>query len=249
MSNKKYQIKTKHGVSHFVKKGEFINQCQSYFNENLSAKKKTEILFSYDSGVNWLSISEFKEHRQTIQNEKIHQEVNVNYSIKKNKSTTSWFNKILYLIITLGVIFYFIGSSNSELDNTQNKDIHEKSINDVPLDENIDNNTNETKDEGFQSEQNNLNENNVEPQKQESEPQWVNCSECHGRGEIVCRECNGTTLSFCGTCHGRGTFNSGNGTETCYYCKGALKLKCTRCYGKGTEGSCRRCGGRGQIQE
>jgi hypothetical protein len=79
--------------------------------------------------------------------------------------------------------------------------------------------------------------------------QWVNCNECHGRGEIVCRECNGTTLMFCGTCHGRGTFNSGNGTETCYYCKGALKVKCTRCYGKGIEGRCRRCGGRGQIQQ
>lgn len=91
------------------------------------------------------------------------------------------------------------------------------------------------------------NQNTYSNQNQQSErqKQWVNCPSCVGRGELVCRECNGTTLMFCGSCDGRGTFQG----KTCYLCKGALKVKCTPCYGKGTKGRCDRCHGKGQISE
>ena len=120
MSNKKYQIKTKNGVSFFVKKGEFINQCQSYFKENLTAKKKTEILFSYDSGVNWVSISHFKEHRQIIQNEINQQEKKNNSPYKKNKSSLTWGRIFIYLIIVVGILIYLFDSSKTDTFNHQN---------------------------------------------------------------------------------------------------------------------------------
>ena len=92
------------------------------------------------------------------------------------------------------------------------------------------------------SNSNNYSNKNRQPEKPQK---WVNCPSCGGRGELVCRECNGTTLMFCGSCDGRGTFQG----KTCYLCKGALKVKCTPCYGKGTKGRCDRCHGKGQIPE
>jgi hypothetical protein len=108
----------------------------------------------------------------------------------------------------------------------------------------IDDNT-ESSDNSSQTESNDNSSSNTY-QQPERQKQWVNCSYCRGKGEIVCTTCNGTTLEFCGTCGGRGTFN---GPQTCYYCKGALKVKCTNCNGKGNQGRCPRCGGRGQVQE
>ena len=68
--NNKYLFKIENDENSFATKNEFIDYCQARYNDCLRSGRKYNFYFSYDSGRTWYHISDFKELRQTIQNER-----------------------------------------------------------------------------------------------------------------------------------------------------------------------------------
>jgi hypothetical protein len=76
--------------------------------------------------------------------------------------------------------------------------------------------------------------------------QWVNCSDCHGKGINNCYTCGGKGRIECSNCYGKG-YTSYNDLM-CTACGGRGERQCTGgCYGKGTASICSYCNGRGQV--
>lgn len=96
----KYQIKTPQGISYFRKKSDFIENCQLYFNSNRSGVIERDIHFSYDNGITWIHIENFKRERQIIQNEKNTQESSHKNQTTENKGIgKSWPDYVAYVFI------------------------------------------------------------------------------------------------------------------------------------------------------
>ena len=66
----KYQYKTKDSIRAFDTKNEFIEFCQSRYNDSFNSRHNYNFYFSYDYGQTWHPIKDFKSLRPTIQNEK-----------------------------------------------------------------------------------------------------------------------------------------------------------------------------------
>jgi hypothetical protein len=77
-------------------------------------------------------------------------------------------------------------------------------------------------------------------------PQWINCGECGGKGEVRCRYCGGRGYVDCkgGVCID-GYDRDG---DLCRSCKGTNRQNCDYCGGPGWN-KCKNCEGRGQVYE
>ena len=74
--------------------------------------------------------------------------------------------------------------------------------------------------------------------------QWVNCRECHGTGTEVCWQCKGKGNIRCDHCTNGLVYG-----KTCSVCHGTGQREDRLCNGTGILGNCRKCKGRGQVQE
>jgi hypothetical protein len=117
----KYLVKNNNEEFYFDKKNDFIIYCQSQYNDwykihtqnkNSSYNKlqNIEITFSYDGGQTWNDIAEFKNERQSIQNEKV---------IKKSvpvseKKPSSWFSYLILIVLVIGGLHYYNNRDSSK---------------------------------------------------------------------------------------------------------------------------------------
>ncbi|KAL8127286.1 uncharacterized protein LOC141721296 [Apium graveolens] len=78
----------------------------------------------------------------------------------------------------------------------------------------------------------------------------VKCSDCGGRGDLVCPSCNADQehkMTKCLSCYGRGLIAHRDGSDTiCIKCKGKGQIPCVTC-GSGGLVKCRTCSGSGSI--
>lgn len=83
----------------------------------------------------------------------------------------------------------------------------------------------------------------------------VKCSDCSGRGDIVCSTCNvdlvpgfyKNQMTECSACYGRGLIAHRDGSDTiCVKCDGKGKLPCAACGSRGLI-KCVTCQGRGSL--
>lgn len=82
------------------------------------------------------------------------------------------------------------------------------------------------------------------------------CSECAGRGDIVCATCNAdqepglykeNQMSPCASCYGRGLIAHRDGSDTiCVKCNGKGKIPCATCGSRGLI-KCLKCAGSGSL--
>lgn len=278
MRNTKYQIKTPQGVTSIPKKNDFINQCQTYFNQSINSKKPVNISFSFDSGNEWYDIIHFKELRMTIQNEKT--QVVSRESNETSKSATNSFSLVKVLVWSIAIYGLMM--------------IVDKNFTNIPIYDKINYQVKE-----FFSADKNLN-NSLEDKNptesthsshKEEESDIINeniCSNCKGEGFTLgctswgcdngyshCQSCGGKSFDTygrtCISCYGKGIVycqqcngNYQNLKEVCLTCYGkkyTKKIQCTECkgrvlkegdngYSEGLSGThCIRCVGSGIIEE
>ncbi|KAI3772640.1 hypothetical protein L6452_03830 [Arctium lappa] len=82
------------------------------------------------------------------------------------------------------------------------------------------------------------------------------CSDCVGRGDIVCAQCNAdkdsgfykeNQMSPCAACYGRGLIAHKDGSDTlCVKCNGKGKIPCSTCGSRGLV-QCPKCQGSGSL--
>jgi hypothetical protein len=92
----KYQFKTKDSIKTFDTKNEFIEHCQARYKDSFNSRRTFGFYFSYDYGRNWYPIQDFKELRQTIQNEK-KSEFFYSNSTKHTASSFNWIGSVVIL--------------------------------------------------------------------------------------------------------------------------------------------------------
>lgn len=237
----KYQIKTPNGNSFLPTKNDFINHCQSFYNDSLKSKKPLETHFSFDGGENWYDIKDFKALRQTIQNEK---QINPNQVPKGKKSKSSWLTIILWLLVIYGTMavidsnvtnisiydsintklngLFKTDTNTNKIDKTETQepeivsDDNSNSIETAPIEKSeiVNQNENNT------IESNSVPESNSNYQNTPPTPSQRICSYCKGTGK--CRTCS---VVFRTHYWGGNGWKSGNetrpGQTMCNNCKGA----------------------------
>lgn len=82
------------------------------------------------------------------------------------------------------------------------------------------------------------------------------CSDCAGRGDVICAECNAdqdpgfykeNQMSPCAACYGRGLIAHKDGSDTlCVKCNGKGKIPCATCGSRGLV-KCPKCQGSGSL--
>ncbi len=276
MSKSKYQLKSKSGINYFDSKNDFINSCQESYNECLKkgfSNKKFEIYYSFDFGLNWNQIENFKSERQIIQNEKkVVIDKGENHTKQKSeKNESSLFSKLFKLFLIILAIYGIKSSFSEEPKHDVENPVTAEVVSDTidsedtitsseiePMDD-----ITETPDESSspEEESSNISKNDAykilfgEEMAGDANSEEELKARLKTGKKVTCPTCSGNKNQkfTCPKCNGRILVNcyqcNGQGewnNEICKRCKGNLRVPCTNCNGTG-EINCPTCYASGLV--
>jgi hypothetical protein len=270
MANSKYQFKEKNNLSYFPIKNDFINHCQSKFkiysdgldkiDRNFNGQYKDLYLekrkkyqesfkqyFSYDDGVSWFEIKEWKNHRQIIQDLKRTDTYKKNRDNSKNFKKSNSNHSFIYtiLIIAVGVFFFVKSQENksSSQTNTTNSSTNIDAAGQSKEDSKfshpqIDNSVSEPQNYDDNSYDNNISQTNESSSSAQSNDknlenkgsknEMFTCLLCGGSGKEDCSECKGKGKKLCGDCKGLGKKIKRDEYVGCSTCLNSGTVDCER---------------------
>ncbi len=265
MKQSKYQFNQSGTIANFRKKNEFIDYCQSRYNDCINSRRTYDYYFSFDYGNNWHSIEDFKSLRQTIQNEKSESNTakptEINHKIEE-KESTGFFTYILYALAIWGGLSLinknihkidFVDSINSNLfkskknsiANGNNNELNSGKDNSAIYADTIGSSNSTSSDEIFRYEPTETQDNGEDyskgsmnnDQNVDYETQPNNSS-----SNTYQQQEKQTQWVNCRDCNGQGMIMcrdcTGRGSKKCSYCNG----KGWKWYGTEKE-NCNTCGG------